>query len=255
MSVTTLKTSDTDIRNDPYYEERCDLAAAFRMAARYNYHEAVANHFSLAVSDDGAKFLINPCGRHFSRIRASELLLLDANDPTTMDQPKAPDPTAWSIHGAIHRHAPQARCLLHAHPKYSLALACLEDMTMYPIDQCTARFHGRVAYDSGFKGMGLGPEAERIGTQLGNKAIMMMGNHGVTTAAATVGLAFDELYFFEKAAENLITAYSTGKSLNIMSDEIAELTCQQWLEYPGLWENHWIALREILDEEEPDYKL
>ena len=77
MSVTELKTTGNDIQNDPYYEERCDLAAAFRMAARHGYHEAVANHFSLAVSDDGSKFLMNPCGRHFSRVRASELLLLD----------------------------------------------------------------------------------------------------------------------------------------------------------------------------------
>ena len=53
MSVTSLKTTSDHIEDDPYYEERVDLAAAFRMAARHNMHEAVANHFSLAVSDDG----------------------------------------------------------------------------------------------------------------------------------------------------------------------------------------------------------
>ena len=182
MSVTELKTTDRRIEDDPYYEERVDLAAAFRMADRHGFHEAVANHFSLAVSDDGSKFLMNPCGRHFSRIRASELLLIDAHDPTTMNQPNAPDQTAWSIHGAIHRNAPQARCLLHAHPKYTLALACLGDPTMPAIDQNTARFFGRIAYDKGFKGMGLGAEAERVGTQLGDNAIMMMGNHGITVS-------------------------------------------------------------------------
>lgn len=254
MSVTELKSTGTDIRNDPYYDQRCDLAAAFRMAARHGFHEAVANHFSLAVSDDGSRFLMNPCARHFSRVKASELLLLDANDPSTMDRPNAPDATAWAIHGAIHRNAPQARCLLHAHPKYALALACLDDPTMPAIDQNTARFHGRIAYDKEFRGMGLGAEAERIGTRLGDKAVMMMGNHGITIAADTVGYAFDQLYYFEKACETLITAYATGKPLNIMPDDVAELTCQQWVDYPGMWEGHWYALREILDEEEPDYK-
>ena len=46
---------------------RRELAAAFRWAARLNLHEATANHFSAAVSNDGASFLLNPRGRHFSQ--------------------------------------------------------------------------------------------------------------------------------------------------------------------------------------------
>ena len=57
-----------------------DLAAALRWAARLDMHESIANHFSLAVSDDGFKFLLNPVGRHFSRMRASDLRLLDAHE-------------------------------------------------------------------------------------------------------------------------------------------------------------------------------
>ena len=88
---------------DSIQTQRIDLAAAFRWAVRLNYHEGVANHFSIAVNTDGSQFLINPNQRHFSLIKASELLLLDANNPDTMSQPDAPDPTAWGLHGAIHR--------------------------------------------------------------------------------------------------------------------------------------------------------
>ncbi|HEY1313492.1 MAG TPA: class II aldolase/adducin family protein, partial [Steroidobacteraceae bacterium] len=49
---------------------RIDLAAAFRWFARLNMHESVANHLSVAVSADGSRFLMNPRGRHFSRICA-----------------------------------------------------------------------------------------------------------------------------------------------------------------------------------------
>ncbi len=83
---------------------RGDLAAAFRWAARLDLHEGVANHFSVAVSDDGGQFLLNPRGRHFSRVRASELLLLDA----TRSGADA-DPTAWFLHSHLHRHVPHAR--------------------------------------------------------------------------------------------------------------------------------------------------
>ena len=89
---------------DNFKQERVNLAAAFRWAARLNMHEAVANHFSLAVSDDGSKFLLNPIGMHFSQICASDLLVIDSKNAETMSQPNAPDATAWAIHGAMHRN-------------------------------------------------------------------------------------------------------------------------------------------------------
>lgn len=240
--------------DNSHYEDRCALAAAFRWTAELGMHEGVANHFSLAVSDDGSQFLVNPCGKHFSRIRASDLILLDANDPTTMDRPDAPDPTAWAIHGAIHRNAPQARCILHVHSKYALALATLKDPGMPPIDQNTMRFYNRVAIDLGFDGMGLGGEAERLSLCLGDKKVMIMGQHGVLVAAATVAEAFDILYYFERAAETLITAYSTGRELNIASPAVAEKTARQWEAYPSdMMSAHFAEIRAILDVKQPDY--
>ena len=50
---------------------RIDLAAALRLAARNDWHEGVANHFSAAVSPDGKKFLVNPRWKHFSMAKAS----------------------------------------------------------------------------------------------------------------------------------------------------------------------------------------
>ena len=82
------------VSSAPYHRERADLAAAFRWAARLNFHEGVANHFSVTVNEDGTQFLMNPNQSHFSRIKASDLILVDANDPDTMNRPDAPDPTA-----------------------------------------------------------------------------------------------------------------------------------------------------------------
>jgi len=65
---------------------RQDLAAAFRLTARFGWHESVGNHFSVAVSDDGRKFLMNPKWRHFASIRASDLpvLTIEAGAPATV---------------------------------------------------------------------------------------------------------------------------------------------------------------------------
>ncbi len=92
---------------DPALEARTriDLAVAFRWAARLGMHEAVANHFSAAVSDDGSRFLLNPVGAHFSRICAGDLLLRDAADPHAVRGPNAPDPTARYLHAEPHFQA------------------------------------------------------------------------------------------------------------------------------------------------------
>ena len=83
MSVTQLRAKMD------HWDQRVDLAAAFRWTARLNLHEGVSNHFSLAVNDDGTQFLMNPNQQHFSRIKASEMLLIDANDPATLEGPNA----------------------------------------------------------------------------------------------------------------------------------------------------------------------
>lgn len=236
-------------------EARIDLAAAFRWFARLNMHESVANHLSLAVSADGSRFLMNPRGKHFSRIRASDLLLLDANDKSTTTRPDAPDPTAWYIHARLHALLPQARCVMHLHPKYGTALSALEDSSMPPIDQNTMRFYGRIATDEHFGGMALSDdEGDRLARAIGDKTVLMMGNHGVLVAGPTVAEAFDEMYYFERACETLLTCYASGRKLRVVSENVAKLTASQWADYTQLSFDHLREVRAILDTEEPDYR-
>lgn len=78
-------------------QARADLAAAFRWAAQLDWHESIANHFSVAVSED-------------------------ARDESSAEGPDAPDPTAWYLHAHLHRRLPQARCVLHTHMPRATAL-------------------------------------------------------------------------------------------------------------------------------------
>ena len=245
----------TSNHNEPHWQERCDLAAAFRWAERYDFHEGVANHFSLAVSEDGKQFLCNPNNRHFSRIVASELLLLDADDPKTLDRPDAPDPTTWGLHGALHRRVPHARCALHVHSKYATVLACLEDSVLPPLDQNACAFFNRTIVDEGYGGMGFEEEGERCAAMFSDpkKKVMVMGNHGIMVLGKTVGDAFSRLYIFERACQNYITALSTGRPLRILPDDVAEKTAQEFENYPVTHDQHLSELRLILDEEGSDY--
>jgi ribulose-5-phosphate 4-epimerase/fuculose-1-phosphate aldolase len=239
-----------------YPSERIDLAAAFRWFARLDMHESVANHLSVAVSEDGSKFLINPRGLHFARVCASDLLLLDAKDKSNMARPDAPDPTAWYLHARLHARLPGARCVMHLHSKYATALACLKDSTLYPIDMNTMRFFGRVSLDEHFAGMALSDdEGDRVASLMGaGKSVLLMANHGVLVIGPTVATAFDEFYYFERAAQTLLSCYATGKELRVVSDEIAALTERQWRDYGQLAIDHLENIKAILDAEEPSYR-
>ncbi len=256
MSVEPLHTEGDNLSNLPFYQERVDLAAAFRWTVRFNMHEAVANHFSLAVNDDGSRFLINPNQRHFSLIKASDLLLLDANDPSTLDRPDAPDETAWGLHGAVHRNCPHARCVLHVHSVHATVLASLADSTLKPIDQNSAIFFNRHVVDNEYGGLAFEEEGERCSQLLSDPKVkvMVMGNHGVMIIGDTVADTFDRLYYFERAAETYIKALWTGQPLRVLSDEVAEKTASEIERYGNSDGRHLSDLKEILDREEPDYK-
>ncbi|HIA77876.1 MAG TPA: hypothetical protein EYO05_06815 [Gammaproteobacteria bacterium] len=236
---------------DQYARERSDLAAVLRWAAREDLQEAAGNHCSLSVSDSGEKFLINPDGRYFSTLKASDLILVDLNNHTGTDRSNI---SAWLLHGQILQKVENAKCVLHLHPKYTTVLATLVDSTIYPIDQVSMRFYGRVAFDSEFSGMIVEQtEADRLCDKLNDKQILIMGNHGVTVVAPTVAQAFDELYHLERACETLVTAYMTGQALKVVSDEVATRTSQDWQDFSYSADLHFSELRKLLDREEPDY--
>ncbi|WP_102225055.1 class II aldolase and adducin N-terminal domain-containing protein [Acidimangrovimonas sediminis] len=242
--------------NISHWEERCDLAAAFRWTARMNMHEAVANHFSLAVNDSGTKFLMNPNLRHFSLIRASDLLEIDAEDPETLSRPDAPDPTAWGLHGGVHRACPHARCVMHVHSIHATVLASLADSRLPPIDQNSATFFNRTVVDDGYGGLAFEDEGARCARLLTDPKVqvMIMGNHGVLVIGQTVAETFNRLYYFERAAETYIRALQTGQPLRVLSDEIAEKTAREMEEYPVDSAGAYLRdLRQILDTEGSNY--
>jgi ribulose-5-phosphate 4-epimerase/fuculose-1-phosphate aldolase len=250
-NVTSLTSRSTEA---DLWQMRVDLAAALRLSARNGWHEAVANHFSLATSPDGKNFLMNPRWRHFSKVKASELLHLNVEDKSTMSRPDAPDLTAWSLHGRLHAALPHARCIIHLHPTYATVIASLANPEILAIDQNTARFYNRVAVDNNYGGMAnTDDEGDRLARLLGNKSIMMMGNHGILICASTVAEAYDLTYYMERACRNLVLAYQTGQPLHVMTPAVAEKTAQEWEADRDQFHSHFAEMKSILDAEDPSY--
>jgi ribulose-5-phosphate 4-epimerase/fuculose-1-phosphate aldolase len=237
-----------------HWTERVDLAAAFRWTARLDMHEGVANHFSLSIG--ASRVLMNPNLAHFARIRARDLIEVDPNDPGTLSKPGAPAPTAWGLHGGLHRACRHAACAMHVHSPHATVLACLKDKRLPPIDQTTAMFFDRVAIDESYGGLALGDEGARCAALLDDpkKKVLVMGNHGVMVIGDTVAETFDRLYYFERACRTYIAALQTGQPLDILSDEIAEKVARDTEnDLVPQAARHLEELKALLDAEGSDY--
>ncbi|MEM7334405.1 MAG: class II aldolase/adducin family protein [Chloroflexota bacterium] len=239
------------------WQLRVDLAAAFRLAYRHDYHEAVANHFSVALSENGRQFLVQPAGYHFSRIKASDMLMLDLDDPSSWQGERVPDPSARILHGHLHQALPHARCILHVHTPSILALACLKDYEFLMLDQNACKFYGRIAYDREYGGLADNDdEGARVASLMSDdKAVLFMGNHGVMVIGNSIAEAWDDLYFLERASLVQLMALQSGRELAIIPEEVAKKAERQWNTYPTGFANlHFNELKMMLDKEEEDYK-
>ncbi|GAA6191324.1 class II aldolase/adducin family protein [Phaeobacter sp. NW0010-22] len=233
-----------------HQQERLDLAASLRLAARNGWQRGVDNHFSVAVDDD--HFLVNARGLHWSEITASNLLLAN-HDGTVVEGDGEIEASAFYIHSHIHRAVPQARCVLHAHPTYSTALGCIEGGRLENCHQDALRFMGRVAYDGDFSGSAFDDgEGGRIAATIGTGNVVVMAHHGVTVVGETVARAYDDFYNFEVACEYQLTAMASGRPLAILPDDVAKkLAANMWDDRQI--EFHFAAMKRLLDRDEPEY--
>lgn len=233
---------------------RIDLAAALRWAARLGLNEGVCNHFSLAVTDDGTEYLINPQGLMWSEVTAGDLMRLHV-DGRIISGKHSVEPTAFFIHGKLHARLPHATAALHTHMPYATALTCLEGGRLEPTYISSLRFYDRVAYDEEFNGVALSEdEGDRIARAMGNKPVCMLGNHGVLVTGRNMAWAFDTLYYLERAAQIQVLAMSTGQKLRKLPEEICAKSAAQIEGEEQQVILHFEAIKRTLDREEPEYR-
>lgn len=206
-------------------EARAELACALRAADEFGLGEGVCNHFSLALPD--GRILINPQGVHWREMQPHDLVLLDA-DGRQIDGRHPVEPTAFFIHGAIHRQVPQAACVLHTHMPHATALTMIEGGRLAMAHQNALRFHEAIAYDDDYNGLALDvAEGERIAQRMAQARVLFLANHGVIVTGPSVAWAFDDLYFLERACLLQVLAMSTGRPLKPIAPHVAARTARQ----------------------------
>jgi len=241
------------------WQARVDLAAAHRLAYMHGFHEGIFNHLTLVVPGRTDRYYQIPFGMHWSEVTASSFMEVGIDDGLVKSGAGEVERSCYCIHAPIHKALPQARAVFHTHMPYASALTRLEDPRIKEIGQTEVGLSGAIAYDDEYTGPALDPaEGARLARVIGDKTILFMANHGISTVGSTVADAYDRLYYTERAAQVQIYAMWTGQPLKQLPAPVVEKTRRDFRDDhlykgPSPSQRHFDALKRILDRKEPDY--
>lgn len=191
---------------------RVDLAAAYRLVAHFGWSDLVFTHISARLPGPEHHFLINPYGLLFDEITASSLVKIDLHGNKVMDSPHPVNPAGFTIHSAVHAAREDVQCVLHVHSINGIAVSAQKD-GLLPISQQSLFVLSSLGYHD-YEGVALNEdEKPRLVRDLGDKTFLMLRNHGLLTAAATIPDAFLSMYLFEAACMIQVRAQAGGGEL------------------------------------------
>jgi ribulose-5-phosphate 4-epimerase/fuculose-1-phosphate aldolase len=232
---------------------RRDLAACYRLVAMNGWDDLLANHLTARVPDEPGAFLINPFGLMFDEVTASNLVKIGPDGEPLSPTEYAVNRTGFVIHSAIHEARPDANCVIHLHTRDGVAVAMTETGVL-PLNQTAMAIDHDIAFHE-YEGVALDlGERDRITSDLGDKHIMLLRNHGTLTLGRTVGEAFLRTYLLEWACSVQVRALATGQPLHDADDQVVAAVRQHldpsaMASYSNLV---WSALLRRVERHEPD---
>lgn len=205
---------------------RVDLAAAYRLVALYGWDDLIFTHLTARIPGPEHHFLINPYGMTFDEITASSLVKIDLDGAKVVDSPYPINPAGFLIHSAVHAWREDVCCVMHTHSLNGIAVSAQKEGVL-PISQQSLFVLSNLGYHN-YEGVALNDEEKpRLVKDLGSNSFLMLRNHGLLTAAASVADAFIAMYIFEAACTIQVRALAGQRELIHIAPPILDGIKQQ----------------------------
>jgi len=209
------------------WELRVNLAACYRLVARYGMTDLIYNHITARVPGPEHHILINAYGMLYEEVTASSLIKVDlaGNIVDKDDHPYSVNAAGYIIHSAVHEARDDAHCVVHTHTPAGIAVSAMEE-GLLPLSQTAMRFHGHVAYHD-YEGPAFNRgEKGRLVKHLGDKSAMILRNHGLLVCAPSIPQAFNLIYWLEQACRIQVQILSTQRPLHKAARKVVALTAE-----------------------------
>jgi ribulose-5-phosphate 4-epimerase/fuculose-1-phosphate aldolase len=236
------------------WRTRIDLAALYRLVALEKWDDLIFTHLSARVPGPEHHFLINPFGMYFEEVTASSLVKVDLDGNILMEGPYGINPAGFTIHSAVHAARQDAQFVMHVHTDQGVAVSAQRE-GLLPLSQHALAVMPHLAYHD-YEGVALNlDERERLVADLGDKALMMLRNHGTLAAGATAAEAWVGLWHLERACKMQVMALSAGRDGVLEApqsarDEVAKAVGRG---FAGMARLPWPGLLRRLDRVSPGY--
>jgi ribulose-5-phosphate 4-epimerase/fuculose-1-phosphate aldolase len=237
------------------WQVRVDLAACYRLVALHGWDDLVFTHISARVPGPEHHFLINAYGLLFEEMTASSLVKVDLAGEKVMDTPYFVNPAGFTIHSAVHEAREDVGCVIHTHTRAGVAVSA-QAGGLLPISQASLFPLMSLGYHD-YEGVALNPEEKpRLVADLGRRTNLILRNHGLLTAAATIPDAFLAMYVLETACQTQLLAQSAGVELRSIDPRIvAGIAAQAEQVTKGLGgQLAWPALLRKLDRRDRSFR-
>ena len=238
------------------WQMRVDVAACYRLVALFGMNDLVYNHISGRVPGEEGHFLINPYGYAYEEVTASSLIKIDFDGKLVTDSGTGYgiNRAGFVIHSAVHRARADVGCVIHTHSPAGMAVSALK-CGLLPLTQ-NAMFFGRIGYHD-YEGPAVDlHEQQRLVRDLSGSAALILRNHGLLTAGATVCEAFVVMHWLEKACQAQLQAMACNTELNLPDPKTVTVTNERYK--PGqrrkITELEWPAMLRMLDRRDASYK-
>ncbi len=163
-------------------------------------------------------YLITPSGIPYADLRANSLASLKLTE--TPDEDAFPRPSSeWRFHRDIYQARPEVSAVVHAHPPFATALACLE--------RGIPAFHYMVAAGGGrdlrcarYATFGTQELSDSILAALQDRKACLIGNHGIVAVGPSVQTAFALAVTVEDLAEQYVRVLQMADPVLLPDEEM-----------------------------------
>jgi L-fuculose-phosphate aldolase len=185
------------------------LARAQRVLARHGHAHMSLGHMSLR-DPEGRGFWLKARGLGLEELRGHDDFVLLGLDGHVRRGDASRRHAEWPIHAEIYRARADVHAVAHSHPFHAAAFSA----TDAALEAATAEGNflaGHVGYFREMPGLIVTPELGRaLAAALGDRAVVLMKNHGVTTCASTIAGAALCGVFVERACRAQLLLAASG---------------------------------------------
>ncbi|MES2713696.1 MAG: class II aldolase/adducin family protein [Pseudomonadota bacterium] len=251
--MSALRQAELNI-TDAEWQARCDLAALYHVVQLLGWTDLLETHMSLRVPGEPGTFLINNYGDMFDEITASSLVKMNMAGEVLGGGTRY-NMAGFTIHSGIYRACPEVACVMHSHTRAGAGISVLKQ-GLRPISQDALEVLDDVVYHP----YGIPSSAEEcaaLGESAQQGGCLILHNHGLLAAGATIPSTLKRLYMLERACEVELIARTLDEPPLLIEPHIIERAAKRMKGLratPEYGQRQWEALLRRIDRNGADYR-